>query len=421
MLDVRLATVRESATALDLGRRPGRRSGPPPAASPAPCRAGRSSSTPASSPATGWPRSSRAWSSGATASPARPPPRRDPTRRPVRGHRRRRRSSPGPARGRGRHLGPRPRQHPLGREDPGLARGARPARSSRPLGVEVHERDDAWLAEQGFGGVLAVGGGSAAPPRLIEAALAAARCRAGTARRARRQGHHLRHRRLNRKTGTGMNTMYTDMSGGAAVLGALHAIAAAAPAGARHRARPRRRELAVRRGLPARRRRAALRRAHQRDRQHRRRGPAGAGRRARLRRWRGCARPRSSTSRPSPARRRWRWAPAPPPCSRRPTTLAAALHDAGERAGEPLWRLPHAGRVRRAAATRRSPTRRTRRATRGRSPPRCSCAVRRRRAVGAPRHRRARPRRPRTTACSRAAPPASASGCCAELGRVARA
>jgi leucyl aminopeptidase len=32
---------------------------------------------------------------------------------------------------------------------------------------------------------------------------------------------------VNRKTGGGMNTMYTDMSGGAAVLAALHAIAAA--------------------------------------------------------------------------------------------------------------------------------------------------------------------------------------------------
>ena len=30
-------------------------------------------------------------------------------------------------------------------------------------------RDVDWLAEHGFGGVLAVGGGSAAPPCLIEA------------------------------------------------------------------------------------------------------------------------------------------------------------------------------------------------------------------------------------------------------------
>ncbi|HET6289756.1 MAG TPA: peptidase M17, partial [Amycolatopsis sp.] len=34
--------------------------------------------------------------------------------------------------------------------------------------LTVTTRDEKWLAEQGFGGVLAVGGGSSAPPRLIE-------------------------------------------------------------------------------------------------------------------------------------------------------------------------------------------------------------------------------------------------------------
>ncbi|HKN96854.1 MAG TPA: hypothetical protein VJX10_07050, partial [Pseudonocardiaceae bacterium] len=35
-------------------------------------------------------------------------------------------------------------------------------------GLTVTVRDEQWLAEQGFGGVLAVGSGSASPPRLVE-------------------------------------------------------------------------------------------------------------------------------------------------------------------------------------------------------------------------------------------------------------
>lgn len=37
-------------------------------------------------------------------------------------------------------------------------------------GVEVTVRDEEWLAEHGFGGILAVGGASATPPRLVELA-----------------------------------------------------------------------------------------------------------------------------------------------------------------------------------------------------------------------------------------------------------
>ncbi len=69
------------------------------------------------------------------------------------------------------------------------------ARTLGPLGVEVLERDESWLREQGFGGVLAVGGGSSSPPRLIEARWRPQPARPGRPRRARRQGHHLRHRR----------------------------------------------------------------------------------------------------------------------------------------------------------------------------------------------------------------------------------
>jgi leucyl aminopeptidase len=82
---------------------------------------------------------------------------------------------------------------------------------------DVHIRDEAALEAQGFGGILAVGRGSATPPRLVE----------------------LRHRPeqaighvvlvgkgitfdtggLSLKRGTGMNDMKSDMAGAAAIVG----------------------------------------------------------------------------------------------------------------------------------------------------------------------------------------------------------
>jgi leucyl aminopeptidase len=93
-----------------------------------------------------------------------------------------------------------------------------------PLGVRVTERDESWLAEQGFGGVLAVGGGSAAPPRLIEASW--------RPRGAGRdhlvvvgKGITFDTGGLNIKPGDAMRPMHTDMGGAAAALAALRAIA----------------------------------------------------------------------------------------------------------------------------------------------------------------------------------------------------
>lgn len=104
---------------------------------------------------------------------------------------------------------------------------AQAAQQLRPLGVEVIERDGPWLHEHGFGGVLAVGAGSAAPPRLIEAHWNPRA--AGTEVRVVLVGKGITFDTggINRKTGTGMATMYTDMAGGAAVLGAVRAVAAA--------------------------------------------------------------------------------------------------------------------------------------------------------------------------------------------------
>jgi leucyl aminopeptidase len=96
-----------------------------------------------------------------------------------------------------------------------------------PLGVEVAERDDSWLREQGFGGVLAVGAGSAAPPRLIEARWRPRGARATEHVVLVGKGITFDTGGINRKTGTNMTMMFTDMAGGAAVLAAVRAVAAA--------------------------------------------------------------------------------------------------------------------------------------------------------------------------------------------------
>ena len=96
-----------------------------------------------------------------------------------------------------------------------------------PLGVQVVEHDVDWLTEQGFGGVLAVGGGAAAPPRLIRASWRPRGARPGVHAVLVGKGITFDTGGIQRKPGSSMSTMYTDMAGGAAVLGALHAVAAA--------------------------------------------------------------------------------------------------------------------------------------------------------------------------------------------------
>jgi leucyl aminopeptidase len=94
-------------------------------------------------------------------------------------------------------------------------------------GLDSTVRDVADLAREGFGGILAVGAGSTRPPRLIELRHAPP----GSAR-----GHVVLIGKgitfdsggLSLKPADGMTLMKTDMSGGAAVLGAMSALAALA-------------------------------------------------------------------------------------------------------------------------------------------------------------------------------------------------
>jgi leucyl aminopeptidase len=93
-----------------------------------------------------------------------------------------------------------------------------------PAGCKVAVHDGQWLAAQGFGGMLAVGGGSASGPRLIEASYRPRR-KSGASRLPHvvlvGKGITFDSGGLNLKPAEGMRNMHTDMCGGAAVLGAI--------------------------------------------------------------------------------------------------------------------------------------------------------------------------------------------------------
>jgi leucyl aminopeptidase len=111
-------------------------------------------------------------------------------------------------------------------KDPAWLARAATRTAGRAPGVDATVRDHQWLAKQGFGGVLAVGGGSTRPPRLVQLDW------------GRRGAPHvvLVGKGITFDTGgisvkpaDGMHLMRTDMSGGAAVIAAVEAIARLAP------------------------------------------------------------------------------------------------------------------------------------------------------------------------------------------------
>lgn len=90
-------------------------------------------------------------------------------------------------------------------------------------GVEATVYDEQQLAELGCGGIIAVGKGSAAPPRLVELSYAPADPVAHLAFVG--KGVTFDSGGLTLKTGAGMTTMKSDMSGAAAVVQATLTIA----------------------------------------------------------------------------------------------------------------------------------------------------------------------------------------------------
>jgi leucyl aminopeptidase len=94
-------------------------------------------------------------------------------------------------------------------------------------GLDVRVRDEAELAREGFGGIVAVGAGSAHPPRMIELSYTPGPPDgAQTHIVLAGKGITFDSGGLSLKPSDGMKTMKTDMAGGAAVIAAMSALAA---------------------------------------------------------------------------------------------------------------------------------------------------------------------------------------------------
>lgn len=102
-----------------------------------------------------------------------------------------------------------------------FAEEARSVAKAAKLDVEV--LDEKALARAGYGGILAVGGGSARPPRLVRISYAPRGARTHLALVG--KGITFDTGGLNLKPSDGMITMKTDMAGAAAVIAAVAAIA----------------------------------------------------------------------------------------------------------------------------------------------------------------------------------------------------
>jgi leucyl aminopeptidase len=107
-----------------------------------------------------------------------------------------------------------------------LAAAAEQAAGASGLGVRVLDENE--LAKDGYGGILAVGMGSAHPPRLVRLEYTHPDAVATVVFAG--KGITFDSGGLSLKPSKAMETMKADMSGAAAVLGALHAIAALGPA-----------------------------------------------------------------------------------------------------------------------------------------------------------------------------------------------
>ena len=105
-----------------------------------------------------------------------------------------------------------------------LGKAHRKAHGKRGQRVEVTVLDETALAEHGYGGLLGVGAGSAAPPRLVELRYAPKDARTHLALVG--KGITFDSGGLSIKPAAGMHEMKADMGGAAAVVQAVFAIAA---------------------------------------------------------------------------------------------------------------------------------------------------------------------------------------------------
>ncbi|MDQ4010311.1 MAG: leucyl aminopeptidase family protein [Actinomycetota bacterium] len=125
---------------------------------------------------------------------------------------------------------------PSGHKDPAWLAGTAARLAATVPGLHATVRDEHWLAEHGFGGVLAVGGGSARPPRLLELAWRPAevipQVSPAINPSMNTEGHLVLVGKgitfdtggISIKPADNMHLMRTDMSGGAAVIAALLAV-----------------------------------------------------------------------------------------------------------------------------------------------------------------------------------------------------
>lgn len=113
---------------------------------------------------------------------------------------------------------------PSGPKDPSWLAGTAARLAATVPGLRATVRDERWLAEHGFGGVLAVGGGSARPPRLLELAWQPAGVKTDHHLVLVGKGITFDTGGISIKPADGMHLMRTDMSGGAAVIAALLAL-----------------------------------------------------------------------------------------------------------------------------------------------------------------------------------------------------
>ena len=114
---------------------------------------------------------------------------------------------------------------PSNSKDPAWLAGTAAKIASTVPGVTAHVRDDGWLREHRFGGLLAVGGGSSRPPRLIELSWRPRGAAKGPHLVFVGKGITFDTGGISIKPALNMHLMRTDMAGGGAVIAAVIAIA----------------------------------------------------------------------------------------------------------------------------------------------------------------------------------------------------